>query len=102
MTFQIDKELKHKLESFCKEKNIDELYIFGSALKETFSAESDIDVLVKFKETLKLSYFNFLDYEEDLTLILNRKVDLVTKNSIENSSNDYLKQSVLNEAVRII
>jgi len=42
---------------------------------------SDIDLLVKFEETLSL--FEFMDLEEYLSKILGLKVDLVTKDALK-------------------
>ena len=51
---------------------------FGSVLREDFTPESDIDVLVEFEEgaTPGLAFFGMGD---DLEEILGRKVDFLTK-----------------------
>ena len=75
----IDRE---KLAAFCRKHHIRKLWLFGSALREDFRDDSDVDVLVKFEkghipglkfitiQNLLSSFFNGLDVdlilEEDL------------------------------------
>ena len=40
---------KKALAAFCQERSIRRLAIFGSALRDDFGAESDIDLLVEFE-----------------------------------------------------
>lgn len=39
---------EQQVERFCLKWKIEELWLFGSALREDFRAESDLDFLVKF------------------------------------------------------
>ncbi|AET65059.1 nucleotidyltransferase family protein, partial [Methanothrix harundinacea] len=41
---------KEKIEDFCRRWKIKEMAIFGSALREDFGPESDLDLLVTFSE----------------------------------------------------
>ena len=60
------------------------LYIglFGSYERGEQTAESDIDILVNFKETLSL--LQLIRIENELSELLGRKVDLVTVGAIKN------------------
>jgi len=68
---------KEKLAEFCRRNRIRKLAFFGSVLREDFTPESDVDVLVEFEpgHTPGLAFFGM---EEDLSQLLGRKVDLNT------------------------
>ena len=40
---------EHELAEFCRRNHIRKLSFFGSVLREFFSADSDVDVLVEFE-----------------------------------------------------
>ena len=61
--------------------NPEKIFLFGSYAKGTPSEDSDIDLLVKFKETPSL--LQLIKIENDLSSILGFKVDLVTEGSIK-------------------
>jgi len=58
------------------------LGIFGSFARNEQNSKSDIDLLVKFKETPSL--LQLIKIENDLSIKLGVKVDLVTDGSIKN------------------
>ncbi len=61
------------------------LYIFGSALTDRFTDESDVDFLVEFVNVDIQDYFdNYMDFKEKLETLLNRQVDLVENQAIRN------------------
>ena len=66
-----------KLEQFCRDHHIRRLALFGSALREDFRADSDVDILVEF-EAGRTPGFKFWEIEEELTEMFGRKVDLNT------------------------
>ncbi len=70
----IDKE---NIAMFCRRHHIRKLALFGSVLREDFSPESDVDVLVEFEygHAPGLAFFSM---ERELSEILGRKVDLNT------------------------
>ena len=74
----------HLIEAFCRKWGIDELALFGSVLRDDFSPESDVDVLVTFSPDARLSLLDFVDMKEELQGILHRKVDLVSKGGLRN------------------
>lgn len=89
------KEIKNnilKIKTLCEDLKVEKLWIFGSATKSTFSPESDVDFLVSFEKMKPEDYAeNYFLLAENLEKILERKVDLVTVNSL---SNPYFIQSV--------
>ena len=56
--------------------------IFGSYARREETPDSDIDILVKFKETLSL--LDLAKIHRELSLILGKEVDLVTESSVKN------------------
>jgi predicted nucleotidyltransferase len=66
---------------FCQRNHIRKLSLFGSILRDDFTPESDVDVLVEFEEGYRPG-LEFFGYGEELSDILRRRVDFLTKNWI--------------------
>ena len=86
------------ISAFCRKWNLSEFSVFGSALTEHFDEESDIDVLVAFREKTGRSLFDLVRMQEELRGILGRDVDILTRAGIENSPNPIRKKSILDSA----
>ncbi len=57
-------QLPHaEIEALCREHHIRRLALFGSALRDDFSADSDVDVLVEFEPSARigLAFFRLQD-----------------------------------------
>ena len=89
------------LKEFCRRWEIAELALFGSVLREDFGPGSDIDLLVRFQPGARRSLFDLVDMEDELNKLFGRKVDLVTRNAIENSRN-YLRRSMILNSAEVI
>jgi len=76
-----------KIADFCRRHRIRQMSIFGSALREDFGSESDIDVLVSFAPDARVSLFDLVAMQNELASILGREVDLVERSAIEQSEN---------------
>ena len=74
---------------------IGSLAIFGSVARGSASAKSDLDVLVEFERPLGLS--EFLALEDALSALVDRRVDLVTRDALK----PHIGSRVLEEAVRL-
>ena len=72
------------LESFCRKWRVRELALFGSVLREDFSPESDVDVLVTFDQEAPWSLWDVIAMRGELEQMLGRKVDLLEKDAIRN------------------
>lgn len=68
---------KERITDFCRQHHIRKLAIFGSALRDDFGSDSDVDVLVEF-EPGHMPGLAFFGIEQELSAILGRKVDLNT------------------------
>jgi len=87
-----------KIMVFCRKWHISEMSLFGSALRDDFTPDSDIDVLVRFDESTHCSLFDLVHIENELKEIFGRDVDLVSKRGIEASRNYVRREAILNSA----
>ena len=68
----------------CKKYCIIELSIFGSSIRDDFTQNSDIDILVSFAPISQITLFDIIELENEFSILLNRKVDIVEKESLKN------------------
>lgn len=101
MTIQNLNIKDEQLKEICGKHSIKELAIFGSALREDFTGNSDIDLLYVFEENAKRSLFDIVNIKEEFEKLFGRHVDFVSRNAIERSRNIYRKKAIL-ENVKII
>jgi len=79
-----------------KEKyNIEKLGLFGSYTRNSYSKESDIDIIVK---TKRADLFLLVHMKEELEELLKMKVDLVR---YRKRMNTFLKQHIDEEAIYV-
>jgi uncharacterized protein len=90
-----------QIHEFCDRWQIEEFALFGSVLRDDFRPDSDIDCLVKFSDTSDWSLFDRVKMQQELEVIMNKKVDLVSKKAIERSQNWLRKQEILATAQTI-
>ena len=69
---------------FCRKWKINEFSVFGSALREDFGPESDVDVLVSFEPDIPWSLYEWVDMIDELKEMFGREVDLVDKDGLRN------------------
>jgi uncharacterized protein len=84
---------REKLAEFCRRHRIRRLALFGSILRDDFTPDSDVDVLVEFEPGTRLG-LRFFAIERELSELLGRKVDLNTPAFL----GKYFRETVLNEA----
>ena len=87
---------REKISTFCQRWQITELAFFGSILRDDFRPDSDVDVLVTFAPEADWGLFDHVAMEEELSALLGRKADLVSRRAIEHSSN-WLRRKVMLE-----
>ena len=68
----------------CERYCIIELSIFGSSIRDDFTPDSDVDMLVAFDERSKITLFDIMDLEKEFSQLFKRKVDVVEKKSLKN------------------
>ena len=87
-----------RIAEFCRRHHIRRLALFGSVLRDDFTAESDVDVLVEFAPG-KTPGLAFITMQDGLSEILGqRRVDLHTFSGIERSRNRLLREEILKTA----
>lgn len=67
------------LRAICEKHHVRELSLFGSAARDDFRPESDVDLLVLFEPDARVSYFDVFELQSRLEELFGRKVDLVPK-----------------------
>lgn len=85
---------KEKLEEFCRQHRIRRLAFFGSVLREDFTPESDVDVLVEFESGTRVGLITLAGMEIELGDMLGRKVEIHTVKGL----NPQFRDDVLNAA----
>ena len=85
---------KEKIAEFCKRHHIRKLSLFGSALRDDFSPESDLDILVEFDPAHIPGFIRLAGMEIELTEILGRKVDMRTAQDLSR----YFRDEILNSS----
>ncbi len=98
MKVQVNREA---LGAFCRERGIARLELFGSALREDFREDSDVDLLCTLRTEVKCGLFEWVALKLDLEKFFGRRVDLVSRWAIERSRNPYRKHAILSTAVPV-
>ena len=83
-----------KLADLCRKYSVRELSFFGSAARGEVRPDSDIDMLVEFLADAGTDLVDYAGLMLDLSELLGRKVDLVSKNGLK----PLIRDSVLEEA----
>jgi hypothetical protein len=84
-----------RIAQFCGKWKITEFALFGSVLRDDFTSDSDVDVLVTFAPDAGHGLFDLLHMQEEITEILGREVDLVSRAGIERSPNYIRRKAIL-------
>ena len=86
---------KADLAAFCHKHGVKRLAVFGSALRDDFGPDSDIDILVEFEADRIPGLLGIAGMELELSgLFSGRKVDLRTPEDLSR----YFRQEVLDTA----
>ena len=76
----------------CQKYQVKELYLFGSAIREDFNEESDVDILISYKPEAKVSLFEEVDLCNEISELIQRDVDIV---DIEGLRNPIRREEIL-------
>lgn len=85
--------INNHLDDLKDEFGVNRIAIFGSTVKGKHTSKSDIDIFVELKEPI--GFFAFIKLENKLSKLLEKKVDLTTKQAIK----PIIKKTILKEAV---
>lgn len=82
------------LADFCRTRGIRKMSVFGSALRDDFRPDSDVDILIEPEPGVTHSLFEQGEMQVDLSEILGREVDLQTPAALSR----YFRQQVMDTA----
>ena len=80
--------LARKDVSRARRYSVKELAVFGSAARGEMRPDSDIDLLVEFQPGVKIGLLKHIAAQRELSELLGRKVDLVSKQALRSEMRD--------------
>ena len=84
-----------QITTFCRNNDILKLAVYGSALRNDFGLDSDIDLLVKFRPGARVGLFRVVGLEKALSSFFGqRKIDLRTVGDLS----PYIQDRVVKDA----
>ena len=83
------------VQAFCRKWHIAEMRLFGSALRDDFTDESDVDVLVSYEEGKYLSLFQRQQAQNELSELLGREVDWLNINVALDNTPEHIRDEIL-------
>ena len=72
-----------ELARFCRQYQVRELALFGSMLRQEHRPESDVDLLVSFQPSARVTFLTLARMQRELEALLGRPVDLVPKDGLK-------------------
>jgi len=81
------------LVALCQRWGVTELSLFGSALRDDFASESDVDLLVSFAPDCRMG-LKFFELEAELEELFGRKVDLISRSGLTYTRNSEFRDEV--------
>ena len=88
---------ENKLAEICQRYGVRELSLFGSAARGEVRPDSDIDLLVEFLPEAEPGLLDHAGLMLDLSELLGRKVDLVSKNALK----PLIRDSIIQDSRRL-
>jgi predicted nucleotidyltransferase len=79
---------RDQIADFCRRNHIRWLALFGSALRDDFRPDSDVDVLVEFEPGTQVTFFMLSRLQRELEGIFARPVDFVMKDGLKRRIRD--------------
>ena len=92
---EIKSILKEHNEFFENNYSVKNFLLFGSYAKNQQTSDSDIDLLVNFKQPI--DFFEFIDLQDYIEGLFNKKIDLGTVGSLK----EFVKDKILKEAIAL-
>ena len=92
---------RQRIAEFCRRWSIEEFSLFGSVLRVDFRPDSDVDVMVRFAQNAEIGLFEMVRMESELRAMFGREVDLITRDSVEQSQN-YIRRKHILEHMEIV
>ena len=83
-----------QIADFCQRHHIRQLALFGSALRDDFRPDSDVDILVEFEPAATVGLIRLAGLERELSEMIGRKVDMRTAGDLSR----YFRNEVVRSA----
>ncbi|MEW5871068.1 MAG: nucleotidyltransferase family protein [Chloroflexota bacterium] len=74
---------KESLQKFCQHYQVRRLALFGSILRDDFRSDSDVDILVVFDPSARVTFLTLGRMKRELSALFNRNVDLVPQEGLK-------------------
>ncbi|MEA4907456.1 MAG: nucleotidyltransferase family protein [Anaerolineaceae bacterium] len=86
-----------KISEFCQQYQVRRMALFGSVLRDDFRPDSDIDVLVVFDPSARITFMTLGKMKRELSTLFQRSVDLVPQDGLKPS----IREAVLSSAQEV-
>lgn len=73
----------HEIAAFCQRNRIHLLSAFGSAVRDDFRPDCDLDLLVEFEPEARVGFLALSRMRRELTALFGRQVDLVPRSGLK-------------------
>lgn len=83
-----------RIAALCRRYKVRQIQLFGSALRENFGPESDLDVLVEFEPNAQIGFIALSRMQRELSELFRRPVDLVPQDGLK----PRIREAVLSSA----
>lgn len=83
-----------RLAELCRRYGVARLEVMGSFARGDEGPKSDLDVLVTFQPDARIG-LEFVAFQKELEVLTGRRVDLLTRASVERSPNKYFRHYAL-------
>jgi predicted nucleotidyltransferase len=88
---------EEKIKDFCQLYQVKRLALFGSVLRDDFRPESDIDILVVFDPSARITFMTLGRMRRELSTMFQRQVDLVPQEGLKPA----IREAVLSSAQEV-
>jgi len=82
------------LDSLWQKYHVRRAMVFGSILRSDFNPDSDVDLLVEYEPTARITLLDMAALQREMSEVVGRPVDLGTPRSLS----PYIRDRVLSEA----
>ncbi len=86
---------RRRLAAFCRKWKVGRLLLFGSALRDDFGPDSDVDLVAEFAADGVWGLFDLVRMQQELCGIFGRHVDLLTRKGVERMRNPLRRDAIL-------
>ncbi len=86
-----------KIRDFCQRYQVRRMALFGSVLRNDFRPDSDVDVLVVFDPSARITFMTLGKMKRELSGMLRRPVDLVPQEGLKPA----IREAVLSSAKEV-